>query len=96
MCRGETTRHVLPGDHVSITGIFLPYLRAGFRQITQGLLSETFLEAHVCFFLNKLNVVFVGLLTLLCFRLLKLIATGNFFLDTNQKCPEGEKLANMI
>ncbi|XKL60425.1 hypothetical protein PGB90_007482 [Kerria lacca] len=46
ICRGEITRHVLPGDHVSVTGIFLPLLRTGFRQITQGLLSETFLEAH--------------------------------------------------
>ncbi|KAG8231596.1 hypothetical protein J437_LFUL012288 [Ladona fulva] len=45
-CRGETTRQVLPGDHVSITGIFLPLLRSGFRQIAQGLLSETYLEAH--------------------------------------------------
>ncbi|KAK7601726.1 hypothetical protein V9T40_009167 [Parthenolecanium corni] len=53
LCRGETTRHVLPGDHVSATGIFLPYLRSGFRQIAQGLLSETFLEAHRVETLNK-------------------------------------------
>ncbi|CAG2066572.1 unnamed protein product, partial [Timema podura] len=46
-CRGEVTRLALPGDHVAITGIFLPLLRAGFRQLTQGLLSETFLDAHV-------------------------------------------------
>lgn len=46
-CRGETTRLSQPGDHVSITGIFLPMLRAGFRQLQQGLLSEAYVEAHV-------------------------------------------------
>lgn len=46
-CRGEITRKALPGDHVSITGIFLPLLKGGFRQISGGLLSETYLEAHV-------------------------------------------------
>ncbi|XP_063223755.1 DNA replication licensing factor Mcm7 [Bacillus rossius redtenbacheri] len=52
-CRGEVTRLAVPGDHVSITGIFLPLLRAGFRQMTQGLLSETFLDAHRLVLLNK-------------------------------------------
>nr|CAD7446228.1 unnamed protein product [Timema bartmani] len=52
-CRGEVTRLALPGDHVAITGIFLPLLRAGFRQLTQGLLSETFLDAHRVARLNK-------------------------------------------
>ncbi|XP_046668359.1 DNA replication licensing factor mcm7 [Homalodisca vitripennis] len=45
-CRGETTRQCLPGDHVTITGVFLPLLRSGFRQISQGLLSDTYFEAH--------------------------------------------------
>ncbi|XP_041974157.1 DNA replication licensing factor Mcm7 [Aricia agestis] len=45
-CRGETTRRAQPGDHVAITGIFLPLLNAGFKQIVQGLLSDTYLEAH--------------------------------------------------
>lgn len=48
-CRGETTRLAQPGDHVLITGIFLPLARTGFRQIVSGLLSETYLEAHVSF-----------------------------------------------
>ncbi len=47
ICRGETTRQALPGDHVAITGIFLPQLKTGFRQIVQGLVSQTFFEAHV-------------------------------------------------
>ena len=47
-CRGETTRQVQPGDHVCVTGVFLPLTKTGFGQVTQGLLSDTFLEAHVC------------------------------------------------
>lgn len=43
---GENTRIAQPGDHVSVTGIFLPVLRTGFQQTAQGLLSETYLEAH--------------------------------------------------
>lgn len=46
-CRGETTRHSQPGDHVSVTGVFLPLLKSGFMQVLSGLLSETYLEAHV-------------------------------------------------
>ncbi len=46
-CRGETTRLCQPGDHVQITGIFLPMVRAGFRQMMSGLLSEAYVEAHV-------------------------------------------------
>lgn len=45
--RGELTRLVLPGDHVSITGIYLPVVRTGFRQMAAGLLADTYLEAHV-------------------------------------------------
>ncbi|XP_069689664.1 DNA replication licensing factor Mcm7 isoform X2 [Periplaneta americana] len=56
LCRGEVTRQALPGDHVSVTGIFLPLLRTGFRQIVQGLLSETFLDAHRVVRLNKTEV----------------------------------------
>lgn len=56
LCRGETTRQALPGDHVSVTGIFLPLLRTGFRQIAQGLTSETFLDVHRIAKLNKSEV----------------------------------------
>ncbi|XP_029437746.1 DNA replication licensing factor MCM7 isoform X2 [Rhinatrema bivittatum] len=51
--RGENTRRAQPGDHVSVTGVFLPMLRTGFRQIVQGLLSETYLEAHRIVKMNK-------------------------------------------
>lgn len=52
-CRGEVTRQALPGDHIAATGIFLPLIRSGFRQISGGLLSETYLEAHRLISLNK-------------------------------------------
>lgn len=51
--RGETTRVAQPGDHVAIAGVFLPLLRTGFRQAVQGLLSETYLEAHCITLMNK-------------------------------------------
>uniref|UniRef100_A0A667WLB1 DNA replication licensing factor MCM7 n=1 Tax=Myripristis murdjan TaxID=586833 RepID=A0A667WLB1_9TELE len=51
--RGENTRLAQPGDHVAITGVFLPLLRTGFRQAVQGLLSETYLEAHCITLMNK-------------------------------------------
>ncbi|RZF48775.1 hypothetical protein LSTR_LSTR008124 [Laodelphax striatellus] len=54
-CRGETTRKALPGDHVAVTGIYLPLVRTGFRQITQGLLSDTYLEAHSIECLSKVE-----------------------------------------
>lgn len=56
-CRGEVTRMAQPGDHVMITGVFLPLLRSGFRQMTVGLLSETYLEAHVSN-IPFLNIIF--------------------------------------
>lgn len=33
--RGENTRLAQPGDHVAITGVFLPLLKAGFSQSVQ-------------------------------------------------------------
>ncbi len=33
--RGENTRVTQPGDHVAVSGIFLPLLRSGFRQAVQ-------------------------------------------------------------
>lgn len=53
MCRGEVTRQAQPGDHVIISGVFLPMVRTGFRQMASGLLSETFLEAHRLVCLNN-------------------------------------------
>jgi DNA replication licensing factor MCM7 len=52
LCRGEQTRCSQPGDHVLITGVFLPKHKSN-RQMQQGLLSETFMEAHRIVSLNK-------------------------------------------
>ena len=54
---GEVTRLSVPGDHVSITGVFLPVLKTGFNQFSQGLLSDTFLEVHRIVRLKKTDVV---------------------------------------
>lgn len=35
LVEGENTRLAHPGDHVSVTGIFLPILRTGFNQVVQ-------------------------------------------------------------
>ena len=56
IAKGETTRLAVPGDHVAATGVFLPMMKTGFRQLTQGLLSETFLEAHVRLILFFLSI----------------------------------------
>ncbi len=44
---GEATRLAAPGDQVTVTGIFLPVTRTGFRAIRGGLQIETYLEAQV-------------------------------------------------
>lgn len=47
-CRGEMTRHCQPGDHIVLTGIFLPIMKSGFTdREAAGLLSETYMDAHV-------------------------------------------------
>jgi len=57
VARGEQTRLCLPGDHVVITGIFLPVAKvSGFKQLTGGLLSETFIEAHQILKVNKTEI----------------------------------------
>jgi len=52
-CRGEMTRLVAPGDHVAITGVFLPLLQQGFKAMSSGLLSDTYLDAHRIVKMNK-------------------------------------------
>lgn len=53
LAKGENTRLVLPGDHVAVTGIFLPSMRSGFKQLIGGLISETFLDVHRIAKMNK-------------------------------------------
>ncbi|CAF0807088.1 unnamed protein product [Brachionus calyciflorus] len=51
--KGENTRLCKPGDHIGVTGIFLPILKTGFKQISSGLLADTYIEAHNIVRLNK-------------------------------------------
>ena len=52
-CRGESTRLCVPGNHVSIDGVYLPIAKTGFRAVRSGLLADTYLEAHRIVQLNK-------------------------------------------
>lgn len=52
-CRGEVTRACTPGDHVNVTGIYLPLKKEGFNAMMSGLSSETFVEAHSVVKINK-------------------------------------------
>lgn len=58
VAKGEMTRKTLPGDHVVISGVFLPQAHKGFKGMVGGgggpLLPErTFLEAHRIIKVNK-------------------------------------------
>jgi len=51
--RGDVTRACIPGDHVNVTGIYLPLKKEGFHAMQSGLIAETFVEAHDVVKLNK-------------------------------------------
>ena len=46
-------RACIPGDHVNVTGIYLPLKKEGFHAMQSGLIAETFVEAHDVVKLNK-------------------------------------------
>jgi DNA replicative helicase MCM subunit Mcm2 (Cdc46/Mcm family) len=51
-CRGEITRQCQPGDHIVLTGIFLPLMKTGFTaREAAGLLCDTYMDAHVRYIL---------------------------------------------
>ncbi|CAB4064351.1 MCM7 [Lepeophtheirus salmonis] len=52
-CRGEVTRLCVPGNHVAVDGVYFPIVRSGFRALSQGLLSDTYFEAHRIVEMNK-------------------------------------------
>ena len=53
--RGEVIRQAIPGNHVSVCGIFLPLQKSGFHDMKSGLLSESFLETHRIVQINKIE-----------------------------------------
>ena len=46
LCSGENTRLCQPGDHINVTGVFLPVQRSGLKAMMGGLMSDTFLQVH--------------------------------------------------
>lgn len=53
LAHGEMTRKCVPGDHISISGVFLPIERSGFRMKSGGLSADTYIEAHLIMQMNK-------------------------------------------
>lgn len=53
MLHGELTRSCAPGDHISVSGVFLPLENRGFRAMSGGLTADTFIEAHYVTKMNK-------------------------------------------
>uniref|UniRef100_A0A158R579 DNA replication licensing factor MCM7 n=1 Tax=Syphacia muris TaxID=451379 RepID=A0A158R579_9BILA len=51
---GECTRACSPGDEISITGVLLPLMRSGFKQLVGGLCADVALEAH---YIENINAV---------------------------------------
>ena len=54
-CSGANTDILQPGDHVLISGAYLPAPRAGFQQVQAGLLTDAYLEADLVTKVNKNN-----------------------------------------
>lgn len=52
-CTGDLTRQCTPGDHVSVSGIYLPLKKEGYMAMNSGLVSDTFIDAHKITRLNK-------------------------------------------
>lgn len=46
LCHGALVRRISPGDLIDCAGIFLPTPYTGFRAMTAGLLTDTYLEAQ--------------------------------------------------
>lgn len=44
---GENTRQAVPGDTIKVSGVLVPMMSSGFRQMAGGLVTEVFLESHV-------------------------------------------------
>merc|ERR1719183_1669061 len=46
VCFGDLTRTVLPGDAISVTGVYTPYQLPWFEARKKGTMQEMFIEAH--------------------------------------------------
>lgn len=50
---GDMTRLCAPGDHISVSGVFLTVEKSSFRARTGGLSADTYIEAHYITQMNK-------------------------------------------
>jgi len=46
LCYGDLTRVAMPGDAVTVTGVYTPYQLPWYRSRTKGVMQEMYLEAH--------------------------------------------------
>jgi len=46
VCFGDLTRTVLPGDAITLTGVYTPYQLPWFQSRSKGTMQEMFIEAH--------------------------------------------------
>ena len=53
MAHGELTRHCAPGDHISVSGVFLTVEKSGYRMRTGGLTADVYIEGHYITQMNK-------------------------------------------
>lgn len=56
IAHGELTRHCTPGDHISVSGVFLPILKSSYRFISGMSTTDTCIEAHYITKMNKTEV----------------------------------------
>ena len=50
---GEMTRQCSPGDHISISGVYLPLEKSAYRARTGGLSADSYIEVHYLTQMNK-------------------------------------------
>lgn len=53
LAHGELTRRANPGDHISVSGIFLPSDKTSFRARNANAAADTYIEAHFITQMNK-------------------------------------------
>lgn len=46
ICKGELVRQVLPGDYITVTGVYVPYKKRGFEAMAAGTLCQMYIEAY--------------------------------------------------
>jgi len=74
---GENTRRCLPGDTLTISGVLMPLIRSGFRQLTGGLVTDVYLDCHHID--NNRNEDDLNLFTELTDEEIEIVSRENFY-----------------